>query len=30
MATEIFFTTDEKKELFSLYRKLLKLSGDTL
>ena len=30
MITEDFFTPEEKKLLFVLYRKLLKLSGDTL
>lgn len=30
METDEFFTTDEKKLLFTLYRKLLQLSGDTL
>lgn len=30
METDEFFTTDEKKLLFTLYRKLLQLSGETL
>ncbi|EJX06854.1 guanosine-3',5'-bis(diphosphate) 3'-pyrophosphohydrolase [gut metagenome] len=30
MNTNKFFTIEEKKQLFTLYRKLLKLSGDTL
>jgi len=30
MVTDDFFTTEEKKLLFVLYRKLLQLSGDTL
>lgn len=30
METDEFFTTDEKRLLFTLYRKLLQLSGDTL
>ena len=30
METNAFFTTEERAQLFSLYRKLLQLSGDTL
>ena len=30
MTTDEFFTKEEKKQLFALYRKLLQLSGDTL
>lgn len=30
METNDFFRSDEKKQLFALYRKLLRLSGDTL
>ena len=30
METNDFFRDDEKKQLFTLYRKLLRLSGDTL
>lgn len=30
METDEFFTADEKKSLFSLYRKLLRFSGETL
>ena len=30
METDEFFTTEEKELLFSLYRKLLQLSGETL
>ncbi|MBW9201505.1 bifunctional (p)ppGpp synthetase/guanosine-3',5'-bis(diphosphate) 3'-pyrophosphohydrolase [Bacteroidales bacterium SW292] len=30
MTTDEFFTREEKKQLFALYRKLLQLSGDTL
>ena len=30
MERDEFFTTDEKKQLFSLYKKLLQLTGETL